>query len=291
MTPALARQKPSSIPPINPVPEYLADEKLRAVYEDTKLVLQVPWMGVVTMAFAHYPKFYGALWGGMRSLATSAEFVAACRVLRSSAEEEASKLASTQLVERLRGLGYADRELDEIRGQIEVFSHGNMPYLLIATAARLLLEGQDLSSERWTTPFEGSHGSPNQIRLTLIEPHHADAPTRKVYEEIKTTLGLPFVNTDYRALARWPSYFAMAWDDLRPHIDTEEYRGCLERIHVLAVDLIRGLPNPGELTSAQFRDSAAHDGRFDEIVEVVRLFQWLLPGLVVNVAHFRQQLH
>lgn len=77
MTGRLPRLKPEPIPSIHPVPEYLADAKLRAVYEDTKSVLQVPWMGVVTMAFAHYPSFWGALWSGLLELTASAEFVAA----------------------------------------------------------------------------------------------------------------------------------------------------------------------------------------------------------------------
>ena len=76
MTGNPARLKPSPIPPIHPVPEYLADEALAAVYADTKTVLQVPWMGVVTMAFAHYRNFYQTLWTGLRELAVSAEFIA-----------------------------------------------------------------------------------------------------------------------------------------------------------------------------------------------------------------------
>jgi hypothetical protein len=46
-----------------------------------------------------------------------------------------------------------------------------------------------------------------------MEYHHADASTRLVFDDVKTALGLPFLNTDYRALARWPSYFALAWAD------------------------------------------------------------------------------
>ena len=99
MTADLPRRKPSPIPAINPVPEYFADRKLSAVYEDTKSVLQVPWMGVVTMAFAYYPAFYGVLWVGMRELSASSEFVAACRTLRATAEQEASQ---TQVSESRR---------------------------------------------------------------------------------------------------------------------------------------------------------------------------------------------
>ena len=55
------RLKPSPLPSVRPVPEYLADPALRANNDDTKATLRVPWMGVVTMAFAHYPSFYAAL--------------------------------------------------------------------------------------------------------------------------------------------------------------------------------------------------------------------------------------
>jgi len=55
MTDPLPRIKPAPIPPIRPVPEYLADGALQAVYDDTKAILQVPWMGVVTMAFVWTP--------------------------------------------------------------------------------------------------------------------------------------------------------------------------------------------------------------------------------------------
>lgn len=52
------------------------------------------------------------------------------------------------------------------------------------------------------------------------------------------------------------------------------------------------LPNPGGLTAAALRDAAARDpaGAPAEILALCRLFQWLLPGLVVNVAFLREQL-
>ena len=38
------------------------------------------------------------------------------------------------------------------------------------------------------------------------------------------------------------------------------------------------------------RAAAAVDADPEEIASVVRLFQWLLPGLIVNIAFFRAQL-
>lgn len=51
---ALPRLKPAPAPAIHPLPESLAEGQRRSWYEDTKRVLQVRWMGVVTMAYAHY---------------------------------------------------------------------------------------------------------------------------------------------------------------------------------------------------------------------------------------------
>ena len=67
---------------IHPVPEYATEGELAARYSDMKTVLQVPWMGVVTMAFAHYPSFFGELWRGLRPLCASQPFVDAVGELR-----------------------------------------------------------------------------------------------------------------------------------------------------------------------------------------------------------------
>jgi hypothetical protein len=286
----LTRRRPEPIPAIHPLPERLAAGRRKALYEDTKTVLQVPWMGVVTMAFAHYPQFSETLWSAVRPLCSSAPFVAACRQLRATAEASAATLAPAPLLPKLAEMGYDTSESEEIGGLIEVFSHGNMPYLLIATIARLVLEGQALSEETDAPPFEGRHGPSAGGGLTLIEPHHADATLTDLYADIRVTLGLPFVNTDYRALARWPSYLALAWKDLRPRVATPDYRAAVEAVHAEAVRLARALPNPSNLSPTTLRAAAARDGAEDDIREMVALFQWLLPGLATNVAFFRRQL-
>jgi hypothetical protein len=290
MTASMPRLRPDPIPRIHPVPEFLADARLQAVYEETKTTLQVPWMGVVTMAFAHYPSFYGTLWDGLRDVCASTAFVAACRALRAHAEAAALPLEPARLHDALTAQGYAEREIDDIRDQIEVFSQGNMPYLLIATAARLLLEGFDVGREGRLEPFVQRPGADPTRRLILIEAHHADAPTAAVYSDIKDTLGLPFVNTDYRALARWPSYFACAWSDLRNKVHRPDYAGAVQSVHEFAIERWTKLPVPGRLTSASLRAAAARDAPLSEVIDVVRLFQWLLPGLVTNVACLRAQL-
>jgi hypothetical protein len=153
----LVRKRPEPVPSIYPLPEYLAAGDRKDDYENTKAVLQVPWMGVVTMAFSHYRKFYRTLWPGLRPLFQSAELVACCGALRSRAEELADELSPAPLAEQLTGYGYAPRELQNIAEMIAIFHHGNFAYALLAAMARLLLEGQELPGRRDMTPFSGSH--------------------------------------------------------------------------------------------------------------------------------------
>jgi hypothetical protein len=42
--------------------------------------------------------------------------------------------------------------------------------------------------------------------------------------------------------------------------------------------------------NAALKAAAEADAPLEEVLAMCRLFQWLLPGLVVNVAFFREQL-
>lgn len=292
--PDLPRLRPEPIPPIHPLPEYLAEGQRKARYEEMKQVFQVPWMGVVTMAYAHYPTFYGTLWQGLRPLCASKPFVEAHRGNRAFVEEEIAKLAPPPITDRLGALGYAPREIESIRQIVEIFSHGNQPYVVLATIVRYLLEAGDMAGPRDPTAAPAMterHGPAFEVPFVLMEAHHADAPTQEVYEDVKQVLKLPFVNTDYRAFARWPSYWAAAWSDLREVAGTPAHEAICQALHDRCLaQAAETLPNPGGLTAEALRAAAERDAPFDEVRDVCRLFQWLLPGLITNVAFLRAQL-
>lgn len=285
----LPRLLPAPLPPVRYTPEFRAEGELQAAYEDMKTVLQVPWMGVVTMAYAHFPHFFAALWRGLKPLCASHSFVAAARQLRADIEGAVTELQPPAITERLRARGYSEHELEDLRAVPEMLSHGNYLYTLITTAARALLEGGELGSGTAVEPFTGRHAPAPRVPLVLMEAHHVDAGTRAVYEDLKATLGLPFVNTDYRALARWPSYFSLAWNDLKPRIGGGAHEAVCQLYHERAQALVAALPNPGGLTGEALREAAARDASTD-LLPVVQLFQHLHAGLMTNVAFFRHQL-
>lgn len=285
----LPRYLPEPLPAIHPRPERDVSGSLKRVYSETKEVLQVPWMGVVTMALAHYSTFYDTLWQSFRPLYESRQFKDACRQLRDQVESDIEALSPRSLVNELLTAGYSTRELNEIRELLEVFSDGNMPYLLIASQARVLMEGLPLSTAQEVTPSQKTPVE-KAAKLILMEEHHGNEQLRELYREIKTTLGLPFVNTDYRALARWPHYLERAWQDLSPNIPSQSYRTITGDLHATALNLVVELPNPKLVDSLTLSKAATKVSSHQEVLEVIRLFQYLLPGLVANIAYFRAQL-
>lgn len=285
----LIRLKPEPLPVVNAPAEFLVEGDLKRDYEDTKAILRVPWMGVVGMAFAAYRNFYRAFWPAFRETFAGGELAEICADLRRDAENAVLELNPAPVTPRLTALGYAPREIAQIREMIQIFSHGNAPYCLMATMGRLLLEGHELENHRVPKPFSGLQAPDIQVPFLLMEPHHADAPTRAVYDDIKARLGLPIVNTDYRALSRWPSYFALAWGDLRQQVPTRDYEDIVAGIHRRFVEAALPMQNPGGLTSEAMRAAAEKDGGVDTVLATVRLFQWLLPGLIANIAYFRAQ--
>lgn len=289
---ALPRIKPDPLPAIDPVPEYLATGARLERYEDMKATLQVPWMGVVTMAFAHYPAFFDCFWKGLKPLAQSRPFISGCAELRGFVETEVvARIDPPPIRDRLRALGYADRELSQILEINDIFSHGNSLYVALTTCARWLLEAGEMKGSVDAPSYEGTHAPDVAMPLVLMEAHHADRPTQALYDDIRTVLGLPFVNTDYRALARWPSYFAEGWKNLRNVAGTPAHESICQACHARLVELVsQEFPNPGGLRADDLRAAAARDAPAGEIRDVVRLFQWLIPGLMVNVAFLRAQL-
>lgn len=287
----MKRERPRPLPRIHPLPEYKAEGETKRRYEDMKAVLQVPWMGVVTMAYAHYPTFFDTLWDGWRETCASTPYVAAARELRALAEERVAELSPPPIAERLARLGYAPRETAAIREAIEVFSHGNNIYYPMCAAARLLLEGGEMSGDRARPePFEGRHAPDVSVPFVMVEYHHGLPDLQALYDDVMETLDLPFVNSDYRVLARWPSYFAAAWGDLKEVVGGDAHEAICQAYHDRATELARTLPNPAGLTSDALRDAAERDASVAEVLAVSKLFIYLIPGLITNVAFFRAQL-
>ena len=60
-------------------------------------------------------------------------------------------------------------------------------------------------------------------RLRLVTETEAHGRTQELYEDIRTTLGLPITPTAFQAFAVVPSFLELAWNALRPVARTQEF--------------------------------------------------------------------
>lgn len=288
-------KRPAGDVRVRPVPEHRADEELGIIYRDLKATLGVPWVGVVTQAFAHYRPFFIDAWRQFRPTAASPFFASASEELRRlSSEATSSAFAIPAQRAALEGAGYSGREVAQIADTLDLFDHGNPKYLVLATVIRAsLVEGRRLG------PRQGGAVAPAAVRPSvsaegavpvMLEEHHTFGDLRLLYEDIKATLQLPFVNSDYKAMARWPSYLRLAWDSLKPRLGEPAYADARLRLHARAVELLDDLPFPFALD----RDAAVALGvpaaDVEMLARTAELFQWLLSGLMLNVSYFRLSL-
>ncbi len=284
------REKPIPVPKISVTPEYLAKGNLKKSYTNTKLAFNVPWMGVVAMSFAKYPFFYNALWEYINPLTNSIEFNKLCKKLIIISKKKALELKPKSLIKHLNKIGYNNYEIKKINEVNQIFYNGNMPYLIMATIAKIFLNEGELNNTNSFSKNTKNHTLSKERYLLLIEKHHANNSLIELYNSIKFHIGVPFLNTDYRAFARWPSYFEMSWKYFLPALLSKEYEEKVLDIHNFIIKNTLLLPNPNKIKSIYIINAAKKDKKLNEIKKIVNLFQWLLPGLITNVAFMREQI-
>lgn len=279
---------------VHPVPEHRADAALGEIYRDLKATFGVPWVGVITQAVAHYRPFFAQAWGRFAGSARTHGFERRCDAIRLlSWQRVGASFPMHDQGPRLRALGYSERELAQIRAVLDAFDYGNPKYLVLATAIKEgLLTGNsfgggavDALDRLPRAPLAQTEPIP-----VMVEEHHAGESLAALYADLKRTLQLPFVNSDYKAMARWPSYLQLAWSDLKPCIGSPAYGEARRQVHALALAAVDGLPVAYHMGRQQALQAGLSPDQVDELVQVIRLFQWLLSGLVLNVTYFKQAL-
>jgi hypothetical protein len=293
----LPLDKPATFPPLRPIAEHRADPELAAIYEDVKRSLGVPWVGVVVQALAYYRPFFIQAYSAIRPTLVSQYFERTSTELRFLAWQGAiERFSVTDHATMLRDtFGYSERELEEIRQLLDVFDYGNPKYFLLATAVREALTGGEpigagQAPNPWDLlprpPVRASSGVPR-----MLEEHHVDGSLRQLYDDMKSTLGLPFVNSDYKAMARWPTYLGHAWHALKPVIDTDRYVDLRQALNDRCVAAAQEVPHSYRLGRGDLQALGMSTSEIDELVQVIRLFQWLLSGLILNVTYFKIAMH
>ncbi len=255
---------------------------VREIYEDIKQTLGLPYINVVYEVFGSYPKFLELHWQVMKPvLQTKCFFELAERVRADAYTRMHNYFDVPDLCARTTSMQFSPGAQQELSETVDLFQYTNPILLLITTAQLQAFDGPvgDANADR----IPAQHPVFERKPITLDEDS-APAPTRKIFDDIKRSSGIPVVTSDYRAFARWPDFLRSYWETLKASRESPLYQQSIYAIREDAWNLVRELPGPIEITVAQLAEAGMDD---DDIASIVRLNELFVDGLssmVLNIA-------
>jgi hypothetical protein len=120
-------------------------------------------------------------------------------------------------------------------------------------------------------------------KLLLVREKEADGRTRQIFEELKQSLGIPFVPVVYQALATYPEFLDQHWRAFSPLLATNQFFQLGDRLRGEAYTRMHNYFQISDLceplTEMSFSEGAKH-----QLGEVIDLFNYTNPLLLVIVS-------
>ena len=257
------------------VSESEATGKTAAIFADIKSTLRVPIVSLMFRILARYPDYLQVAWQELKPNAQTLYF-----------EQQADEIRR-YAVEAVRSLGQSPELPEAASSVLRIFHYVNPKLLLAIGALRSATSGQlprlqALSPDLKRQIQPGIPAEAGNVDLVALES--ASPETTAVFDDIRRTLDLPVVNSQYLALAQWPDYLRAAWQALKPVTESPDYPR-IERTLLQYVDqTISALPYRMTITPHALRQSGLSESDLDGIHAALRMFHAALPGMVAGTA-------
>src|SRR3954452_15995733 len=197
------------------VDETQADRQTIEAYELITRKMRVP----------RVPLFFRALAGekallpcfqALRPAIRLRAFEEAADELRAKAARAAVELGCPLIETQLEWAGHDVDEIDEIRGQVDIFHYIDAKLLMAVAVLSQALEGGVGGRRRGARAEQRvPRGVPQDMDHIELVPDDGNGAAAKTFRSIRAHLGLGLVPDDFRALGRWPKYLEIAWADAR----------------------------------------------------------------------------
>jgi hypothetical protein len=266
---------PSDAHPAAEVLEENAAPSVKRVYDDIKAAFRVPLVNLVFRDLARHPDFLQLAWRQLHPNVQTVYFERQADLLRARAVEVAS------------GLGTAPPlEDEEASTTLQVFHYVNPKILLAVAALRSAVGGQYPKLEELPAAEKRKvpGGVPTGAPEIMMVDASVEGPSSALLSEIRAATGVPLVNSDYRALARWPDYLTEAWRCLRAARAEESFVRREREIRLMAERAILILPFRMDVSAHTMRLCGLDEQSIDEVRSILNLYYRALPGLIVSIA-------
>jgi len=262
-----------------PIAEHEASGEIERVYHEIKQTLRVTGVNLNFRTWATFGDFLPLIWDTLRPSIETMAFEAAADRVREEAAEHAESLGPLD-VPAQEVLG--ESQLYQLRGSLDLYHYINPKLLVFSSATAMLLRGEEIGSASSLPPERVALGAPRDMLDLEMEDEDADDPQiETIFADIKDTLALPSVNSDYRTLALWPDYLSLAWQRLKPLTQSSAYGLAADQLREASRRLARELPYKVSIVPNSISDAGAD---LEKVIEKTDSFERLLPGLIINIA-------
>jgi NAD(P)-dependent dehydrogenase (short-subunit alcohol dehydrogenase family) len=282
--PAIAEDEQSGFPLIEPSQ---APTEIQACLSDIQDTLGIPWIPASWRAYAMYPSVMQLFWERLKPATQTESFLEDAIAITERVYRDTNDwyLPSYQI-----DVNEAQRH--QIQRVLNAFTFGNPQLLIQQIALSRTLAGEVVGQEGNADVRRGPNANQHsEIQLIGEQSvREISAEMQQVYRDIKQTLGVPIVNSDYQALARWSAFFLPAWEDIKLWRERPEYQ-------LLKQDIVRRAENAANrlcpavaIGEREVRDRLDNPEDFERIQQTVQMFKDVLPELIVQDALFHMGL-
>jgi hypothetical protein len=270
------------------VDEYEARGDIERVYHEIRQTLRVTGVNLNFRTWARYEKFFPLMWDVIQPNLETRPFENAADSVRAEAVRFAERLGR---LDAASSVHLGESQAYQIQAALHLYHYINPKLLVLTSAVRLALNGEHTEQ----SSIEGvkiefvERGIPGKMYpMEMVSDDPEDEYVRDLFNDIKQTLSLPSINSDYRTLALWPTYLQAAWKRLKPLVGRSEYMQASNALRERARVLSRSFPYPIRL-SREYIEVLGEDA--DEIMKTTSTFEQLLPPLMINIALFELDWH
>jgi hypothetical protein len=252
------------------------------IYQEIKASLGVPHVNLIFQAYGVHPQFLDLAWKSLQPAIETREFFLCAERIRGEAYTAIHNYFSVpDLCSSIRDVHFSAGAQHELTDAVELF-HYNNPLLLLIAAVQLQAFEDGPTHQR--TAQRGAEHPVFTSKPIKITEEAAPAPIRKLYDDIKRTLGVSVVNTDYQAFARWPDFLSLYWNSLKPIVSFPLFAENKHALTESAMALATDLPNAPQLTVEHMQDAGLGPEEISAAIHITEEFLDLLSGLILNIA-------
>ncbi|MGE3857209.1 MAG: halocarboxylic acid dehydrogenase DehI family protein [Dehalococcoidia bacterium] len=250
-----------------------------AILAEMRAALRVPYTPEPLARLAEAEGYLAFVWPQIAPSVATAGFLGSARYMADMAIDAVEAVYEPQLTRAdLLDAGLSLGDLADLEATVDLF-HYAQPQLLLVIAAL---------AEAFDRPQVGGQGRPDARDLTDRERAHLALPARLVppatqpLPEVAEALGVDAAPDLYRAVAAWPGYLQVAWEELQHLVAYPDFRRRGRALYFYARSGARFLAQPVRANADALRDA----GLAPEAIEAAkRTLDAALPATATMMMH------